>query len=237
MTAARHLSPHITRLRMLLALASFMIYAAGAISLHQDRTSAWQIEFDGPFQAALSHSEFGAPIGTYYLNIFHHLRNMRGDPNQYQDFENLADRRTKIVPGDLMQWVQNGEGVGYVLFSTAAMKLFGAHISSALYFFLLLVGISVCIFVWRFRDQRLLLAPLTFAALTLMLLTPLATDHYVADQAPIGGLRYFSIAGIIPAAYLLLEILDFAQRTEGSLLALIGRGPGCYVHVRPSQQG
>jgi hypothetical protein len=214
------------RLRIVLALVSFAIYAIAAISLHQDRTSAWQIEFDGPFQAALSNKLLGAPIGTYYLNVYHYLRNLRGDPHEYENFEKLASRQTAMAPGVLMQWVQNGDGLGYVLFSTVSMRFFGQHISSAHYLFLSLVGISVIVFVWRFRDQRLLTIPLTFTALTLTLLTPLVTDGFISDQAPVGGLRYFSIAGIIPALHLLLEALDLGKRTDGTLLALPGRRQG-----------
>ena len=41
-----------------------------------------------------------------------------------------------------------------------------------------------------------------------MLITPLATVPVVADQLPIGGVRYFSVAAIMPTLYLIMEFFD-----------------------------
>src|SRR5207248_11733847 len=47
--------------------------------------------------------------------------------------------------------------------------------------------------------------------LTVMLLAPQATDQVWIDQSPIGGLRFFVIAGIVPALHIILELFDPGQ--------------------------
>lgn len=47
-----------------------------------------------------------------------------------------------------------------------------------------------------------------FLALTLVLLTPLATTQDSINQGPIGGYRFFVIAGIAPTLHIIFELLD-----------------------------
>jgi hypothetical protein len=89
-----------------------------------------------------------------------------------------------------------------------AFAFLGPNISLPISFYLLLIGAAAVIYIARFRDQRLLLIPATFAAFTAMLLTPLAAAPPVADHAPVGGVLYFNMAAIVPALYLILEFFD-----------------------------
>jgi hypothetical protein len=193
--------------RTLLALASFVIYTFAVLSLHQDRLTRWYVEFDGAFSTALSNVVSCAPLGFVYGPIDHLLTGLHDPPMENAGVDTLAALKIATTPRELTLRL-DGNGIGYAIFATMAMDLFGPHVSSAIYFFLLLVGVSAIIYLARFRDQRLLLMPATFTILTLMLITPLATEQAVADQLPIGGVRYFSAAAIMPALYLIMEFLD-----------------------------
>ena len=193
--------------RTLLALASLVIYTFAVLSLQQDRSTRWYVEFDGAFSTALSNVVSCAPLGLVYGPIEHFLTALHDPPMENAGVNTLAARKIATTPRQLTLRL-DGNGIGYVIFATMAMKLFGPHIYSAIYFFLLLVGVSAIIYLARFRDQRLLLMPATFTILTVMLITPLATEPAVADQLPIGGVRYFSMAAIMPTLYLIMEFFD-----------------------------
>jgi hypothetical protein len=193
--------------RTLLALASLTIYVFAVLSLHQSGTNRWYVEFDGSFSNALSNAVACAPLGFVYQPIDHFLRSLHDPPLENAGVNTLAARKIATTPRELTLLL-DGNGIGYVIFATMAMSLFGPHIHSVVWFFLLLVGASAIIYLGRFRDQRLLLMPATFTVLTLMLITPLATVPAVADQLPIGGVRYFSVAAIIPTLYLIMEFFD-----------------------------
>jgi len=51
-----------------MALASFVLYAAGVLILHQDRTSQWGNEREG-MAAAVSYLARRAPLGAVALNV------------------------------------------------------------------------------------------------------------------------------------------------------------------------
>jgi hypothetical protein len=89
-----------------------------------------------------------------------------------------------------------------------AAALFGPHLSSFPILFLLLMGIATLAFVARFDDDRLFMVPLTFTALSIMLLTPLLSDPAVLDQAPIGGNRFFGMLGVLPALHLYFDMRE-----------------------------
>jgi hypothetical protein len=91
------------------------------------------------------------------------------------------------------------------------MRLFGVHLSSASYCFILLMGFSMLAFIGRYKDDRLIFVPLQFFVLTYMLLTPLLTDPGIRGQVPIGGNRFFGILGILPALHLFYELVDWAD--------------------------
>jgi hypothetical protein len=50
--------------------------------------------------------------------------------------------------------------------------------------------------------------PILILALTLLLLTPLSSDPSLANAAPIGGIRYYALVGLLPALHWCMEILN-----------------------------
>ena len=113
-----------------------------------------------------------------------------------------------VPAGGSLTIAEDGNGVGCVVFASLAMRLFGPHLSSLTYGFLSLVGLSTVAFLLRYQDVRVFVVPFFFSALTVMLLTPLATSEMNLGQAPIGGIRYFVIAGILPTLHLFFEVTD-----------------------------
>jgi hypothetical protein len=88
------------------------------------------------------------------------------------------------------------------------MRLFGIDFSSIVLTFLTLMGLSASAFMLRFPDDRSVFVPVTFFALTAMMFTPLVTRGDFASQIPVGGFRYFSLLGIIPATHIFLDMLE-----------------------------
>ena len=144
--------------RTLLALASLVIYTFAVFSLHQSGTNRWYVEFDGAFSTALSNAVSGAPLGFVYGPIDHFLTALHDPPMENAGVNTLAAQKIATTPRELTLRL-DGNGIGYVIFATMAIKLFGPHIHSVVSFFLFLVGVSAVIYVARFRDQRLLLMP------------------------------------------------------------------------------
>ena len=106
----------------------------------------------------------------------------------------------------------DGEGVGPALSADFAFEWFGPHARSLPLMYLLLVGVSLAAFVARYQDERLLAAPVFLLALTLLLFTQVALPFY-AEQAPVGGIRYYVLVGILPALH---WCFDLADRTSAS---------------------
>jgi hypothetical protein len=191
-------------LRVLCA-ASFLLYAYGALALHQDRRPGWALEAAGPIPAAVSYLAFGAPLGAVDNNVMEKFI--------YRDGTPIADllaqaARHSIAPGAVHATTLDGIGAGSNLFTTLAMAMFGFRLSSLVILYLVTVGISVFAFVLRYHDRRLLVVPLYCLVVTAMLLTPVGTSAAAIDQAPIGGQRYFVLAALIPALHMFFEIID-----------------------------
>src|SRR5262249_17770408 len=121
-------------------------------------------------------------------------------------------------------WVADGIGGGSVLFATWAMWAFGMNAISLLLFFLLVLGLSVAAFTVRFRDTRLIYVPLLILALSVFLLTPINLSTFGTDQAPIGGNRFFSVAAILPALHICLELWDGGPYRAREIACLVAQG-------------
>jgi hypothetical protein len=189
----------------LLAAASFLLYAAGVLMLHQDRAPGWSLEADGPIPAAVSYLIYGTPLGAVERDVRRKF-NLRGGIS-VQDVLAMAASKS-IPPGPVDSTTIDGGGAGAGVFATIAMGLFGLKISSLVELYLLMTGVSAAAFALRFRDRRLLVLPLYFLVATAMLLTWLGTSKYAVDQVPIGGLRYFVMATFLPALHIFFEIVD-----------------------------
>jgi hypothetical protein len=198
-------------LRKGLAVAAFLLYAGAALLLVREHPAAWSAESESSLPAAISYAVYGTPLGAIDSNVLQtvdQIYRTRGiTPSSVDRAVEIAGRGD-IPRGDAIATTNDGIGAGQLLFMSFAMKLFGAHLSSLTYFFLLLMGVSTLTFVARFRDDRLFMAPLTFFALSILLLTPVFLDQNVADQVPIGGNRFFGILGVLPALHLYFELLE-----------------------------
>jgi hypothetical protein len=188
-----------------LSVLSFLLYAAGVVALHQDRSSNWSVESDDPIPGAISHVIYGVRLGAIDANVLSVFR--------AQNQRTLASAMAKVADGSIApsqsQIIANdGIGVGSILFATLAMSIFGAHISSLVFFFLAVIGTSALAFSWRFQDARLFMVPACFLVLSIIFLTPLCATPGIADQVPIGGNRYFSVAAILPAFHICFEISE-----------------------------
>lgn len=190
-------------IRVGLALGSLIIYAVATLVLNQPRYVQYDTERTS-LAAAVSNAAYGAPIGTIYTGVLSPLWDS-SRPMQ-QTFEETA--RGEVHAGSLLKVAMDGNGIGYVLFATLAMRLFGLHLSSLAFALITLMAVSTCVFLLRYRDDRLLTVPLYFLSLTIMLNTPLVSDPWFASQVPIGGIRYFSLVGIVPAMHTLLEFAE-----------------------------
>lgn len=198
--------------RALLAAVAFLAYVAAIVWHHDAQKSAWRTEQSGSLLFAASYLFYGKPFGAIDRGLWDaFLDDVRsGKVSQENSADSFLARAAarKLPSGGTMATTEDGNGLGYAYFATAALSLFGPHTSSLVTGFVILIGISVAAFLGRFSDDRLLVIPVLFLALTLMLLTPLGTTQWWIDQSPIGGIRFFVIAGILPTLHIILEFAD-----------------------------
>jgi hypothetical protein len=196
-------------LRPCLSFVSFLLYAAAALIATHEHPSAWDAEHEDSLPAAISHAVYGTRIGIYDSNVravFLELNRTGLTPQSLQNAVGVA-RQGKIPRGS--QTLGNeGTGAGQPLFMGIAATMFGPHLVSFPILFLLLMGLATLTFIARFSDDRLFMVPLTFTALSIMLLTPLLSDQVILDQAPIGGNRFFGMLGVLPALHLYFDMRE-----------------------------
>ena len=143
-----------------MALASFVLYAAGVLALHQDRTSGWDNERSA-MAAAVSYLKYGTRFGAVAINVEHHFtRPPPANSGGTQIFANSAKEALAATadgstpPGDVRAFIIDGSGAGLTLLVTIAMAMFGPHTSSLVMFYLALIGVSTLAFMLRYRDER-----------------------------------------------------------------------------------
>jgi len=181
---------------------SFIAYALAVASLHQERAVQFAVEEDGPIPVALSHRLFGSPLGLIDSGLTDYFRKKATGISAEVAVEQAVDGAATETHALAIS--SDGTGVGGFLAADAAFSLFGPHARSLPIFFLLAIGISVALFTARYQDDRVLAVPVLLLAFTVLLLTPVSAPANAA-QAPIGGIRYYAIAAIIPALHWCLE--------------------------------
>ena len=129
--------------------------------------------------------------------------------------------------GELYQTTRDGNGVGYPLVATIAFGLFGIHAWALTVVMLVLMAASATTFLLRFPGPVFCaVATVYFAALTVMLFTPLVWDPTRATNIAVGGIRYFSLVAVLPSFHILLELLnwyppqDWILKRKGLLLGI-----------------
>jgi hypothetical protein len=209
--------------RPLLAVLAFLTYAVAILWHHDAYKSNWVIEQAGPLPFATSYLFYGKPFGSIDRGLWDSFLKHIVSPEEPLDSFLASVANKKIPSGDTMPTTLDGNALGHAYFATAALFLFGPHSSSLVFGFAILLGVSVLVFLLRFSDDRILAIPILFLALTLMLLTPHATDRPWIDQGPIGGVRFFVIAGILPTLHIIFELLDSTkEQPKQSTYALSG---------------
>jgi hypothetical protein len=189
----------------LLAVASFLLYAAGVLMLRQDRAQGWSLEAAGSIPVAVSYLVDGTPLGAADDNINKRFLNPGGSSVQALL---AAAAAGSISRGPVDMYSSDAAGVGTNVFATAAMALFGIALSSLIKLYLIFVGVTVVAFAMRFQDKRLIVVPLYFLVVTVMLITSFGSSANAVDQMPIGGQRYFVVAAILPALHIFFEFIE-----------------------------
>lgn len=209
-------------MRRILAAASFLLYAIAAIVAVHSWPSSWSAERENSIPIAISNVVYGLPLGLIDSNVlaeFHDTLAADGvNPKSLEKAVEVAargniPRSNTITTGTGV----DGLGVGQPLFIDLAMRLFGPHLPSISYLFVLLMGVATLAFIGRYDDSRLTLIPLYFVALTCLLLTPQLTEPLSRDHAPIGGNRLFALLGILPALHIFFEFVGGADRRDGQV--------------------
>jgi len=222
--------------RVFLCLCSFFIYAFAVLHQGHYLIAKCANECGTALPAAISFSVYGDRLGTYDDNV---KKEFFGTPSSSIDRTNRGN-----IPQGQMEMAFDGTGIGYIIFASVAMKLFGPNMVALPLGLLSILAISTIAFVSRFRDDRLLIVPLVFFALSFMLITWQNTDSHSINQGFIGGYRYTVILALLPSIHIILEILDQPENenlilklsllaVQSSVLAfaLIVRSSTAYVLV------
>jgi hypothetical protein len=189
---------------IILAALSFLIYGCTVISLPQQRDNPFNVERTS-LAAAVSNIVYRARLARLYSGALERLFATIERPLQQVLHEWPPDRQQR---GNLVGVSTDGNGVGYILAATMAMRFFGLHAVALPLFMAALMGLSAFLLLWRFHGDLAGLVVLYFCSLTVLLFTMLVWDPAYAEQIAVGGIRYFSLVAILPAFHLLFDLLD-----------------------------
>jgi hypothetical protein len=192
------------------AVISFVLYAGTLFALPQMRDVPLYCELSS-LAAAVSNVVYRAPLGTVYSDVLQHfLPDNAGNWASMQQTLSKA-RWAGVEPGVLLKTTEDGNGVGYVVFATAAVRLFGLHLWALPAFMLALMGISGIAFLRRFSSDLASVVVLYFCSLTVMLFTPLVSHPGILGGTAPGGIRYFSLVAILPAFHILFDMTKISS--------------------------
>jgi hypothetical protein len=201
---------HNSRLVAALAVLAFVIYACTVFTLPHVRNSPSCCEQSG-VAAAISNIMYGTPLGSLYSGTFSYFADRVYEPfSQTLEQAQLPGVGLPATPsGALYTTTRDGNGVGYPLVATAAFRLFGIHAWALQLTMLLLMALSAAAFLWRFHSAAFAgVVTLYFTALTVMLFTSLVWDPLWQIQIAVGGVRYFSLASVLPLFHILFTLVD-----------------------------
>jgi hypothetical protein len=159
------------------------------ISLPQQRDNPFNVERTS-LAAAVSNIVYRARLGRLYSRPLEDFFATIERPLQQVLDEWPPDRQH----GTLMGVSTDGNGVGYILAATVAMRFFGLHAVSLPLFTAALMGLSAFLLLWQFHGDVAGLVVLNFCSLTVLLFTMRVWDPAYAMQIAVGGIRYFSLA-------------------------------------------
>lgn len=203
-------TPRRSRSAVALAVLAFAVYACTVFTLPQVRNSPSCCELSG-VAAGISNIMYGTPLGSLYSGTFSYLVERIDEPlSQTLEQAQIPGAGLPATPsGVLYTTTRDGNGVGYPLVATAAFRLFGIHAWALQLTMLLLMALSAAAFLWRFHSAAFAaVVTLYFTALTVMLFTSLVWEPRWGPQIPVGGVRYFSLVGVLPTFHILLTLFD-----------------------------
>jgi hypothetical protein len=208
-----------TAVRNSLAMASFIVYAIILVVFHQERPSTWSVETGSGIPAAISFFLGRAPLGSVERNILAAFFELKVVTPATVN-ETIETTAAGTLPRSVSTPAIDGNGIGWPIFASLAMKTFGPHLTSLVPFLLLVMGISTLLYAIRFQDDRLLMVPLIYCALSFLVWTPLGS---LVDQFAMGGIRYFSLVGILPGLHIFFELTEahLESRAQMRNLALL----------------
>jgi hypothetical protein len=207
---AGHQARRSSRLAVALALFAFAIYACTVFTLPQVRNSLSCCEQSG-VAAGISNIMYGTPLGSLYSGTFSYLVERMNEPlSQTLEQAQIPGAGLPATPsGALYATTRDGNGIGYPLVATVAFRVFGMHAWALQLTMLLLMALSAAAFLWRFHSSAFAgVVTLYFTGLTVMLFTSLVWEPRWGSQIAVGGVRYFSLVGVLPLFHILLTLLD-----------------------------
>jgi hypothetical protein len=186
-----------------------LIYAATVVALPQVRDNSYPCERSS-IAAAVTNVLYGQRVGTVYSGILDLYLKSFDVPLEklLRDTPGIGSDHPTPPAGYLMKTTGDGNGVGYLVVASAAFRVFGLHAWALPLAMLILMVVSAALFLRRHSGALAGVVTTYFAALTVMLFTPLMTVPAYASNIPVAGIRYFSLLTVLPAIHILLDILD-----------------------------
>jgi hypothetical protein len=190
-------------------------FVAAAIYIFTSLLLPWV--WDGPycceqrgFAVAVSNIIYGAPLGTMRSDVLAYFLLHLYEPLG-QTLAALTEAipvRSELLPIFLQLTTDDGNGIGYPLFATAAFRLFGLYSWAPLFTMFLLMTVAAAAFLWRFGHRMASVVTVYFVALTIMLFTSIVWDPIYRSQVESASIRYFSLLAVIPVFHIILHLLD-----------------------------
>lgn len=158
--------------------------------------------------AAVSRVDYGAATGTAYSAVTAALIKTLDEPLQVA-LSDIPKQNSDL--GSVIPAVTDGNGIGYMLVSTVAMRVFGVHVWGLEFVTVALMAFSAAMFLWRFGSRYATVVVLYFTILSILQFTGYqgADSTAVRAEISLGGIRYFSFVAFIPAFHLCLDFCDW----------------------------
>jgi hypothetical protein len=203
------------RLGIGVSIVCFIIYGSLVFLLPQYRNNSYPCERSS-ISAAVSNVILDAPLGVLDARLFGEYLTTIKPLRQVLKATMRSVTGIRAMPPVWINAIPDGNGIGYIVFATAAFRLFGVHVWALQLMMLVLMGCSAAAFLWRFGENFAVVVILYFTGLTVMLFSPLGWDPVMATQVPVAGIRYLALLAVLPGFHILLEIFD-REAAERSL--------------------
>src|SRR5262249_48665864 len=144
-------------------------YAGVLFSLPQTRVAAFAVDRSS-VAAAVSNIVYGTRFGAVHSGVLEHLLRQVDAPLQ-EVFDRISPDETPS--GHIITTIHDGNGSGYIVVATVALRLFGLHAWSLPLLMLGLMALSAWGLLARFGSKVADIVLLYFCGLTVMLFTAL----------------------------------------------------------------